>query len=165
MRRYTGFNGVAAGPAPAMVRLTQYAEFLTGNGLWNNGIYGNRPMRGKKSTSVHATGRAADWSWRKMPETKTRPERGFGDYWPAKAFIDTLIEFQELFLLEAVLDYHGEPYGQGWRCDRDAWQQYDRKTIAGAPGGDWFHIEISPRRANDPTYIDKAFEHIFSLLA
>ena len=100
-----------------------------------------------------------------MPETKTRPERGFGDYWPAKAFIDTLIEFQELFLLEAVLDYYGEPYGQGWRCDRDAWAQYDRKTIVGAPGGDWFHVEISPRRANDATYIDKAFEHIFSLLA
>jgi hypothetical protein len=160
-RPYTGFNGVATSVRPGLQRLVDYCTFLTGNGLWNNGTYVNRPMRGKPSTSVHATGRAVDLSWRKMPATKTRAARGYGNYNDGKAFIDFLITHQELLLLEIVLDYWGHPHGQGWRCDRQTWVQYDRPTIGGAPGGDWFHLEISPRQANNPAYYDKAFRHIF----
>jgi hypothetical protein len=161
MRPYTGFNGDSGGPRAGLVRLVDYCTFLTGNKLWNNGIYANRPMRGKPTTSVHATGRAVDLSWRRMTP-KSKPHRGFGNYPDAKAFIDFLVVHQELLLLELVLDYYGEPHGQGWRCDRQRWVQYDRPTIGGAPGGDWFHLEISPRQANNPGYYDRAFATIFS---
>jgi hypothetical protein len=162
VRGYTGFNRDNGGTTPGLARLVDYCTFLTGNGLWNNGTYANRPMRGKASTSVHATGRAVDLSWRAMKPTKTRDGRGFGNYPDAKAFIDFLVAHADQLLLELVLDYHGRPHGQGWRCDRNAWQQYDRPTIAGAPGGDWFHLEISPRMANNPAYYDKAFRLIFN---
>jgi hypothetical protein len=163
MRPYTGFNGNAGHTLAGLARLVDYCVFLTGHGLWNNGTYANREMRGKPSTSVHATGRAVDLSWRKMPATKTRPARGFGTYNDAKAFIDFLVTHQDRLMLELVLDYHGTPHGQGWRCDRNRWVQYDRPTIGGAPGGDWFHVEIAPRQANNPAFYDAAFRDIFGL--
>ena len=159
MRRYTGFNGDNGAATPGLVRLVDYATFLTNGGLWNNGMYANRPMRGKPSTSVHATGRAVDLSWRKL---KSRP-KAFGTYNPAKEFIDFLVEHADLLQIEMILDYWGRPHGQGWRCDRQSWTQYTRPTIGGAPGGDWFHIEIAPRMANNPAYYDWAFRHIFGV--
>jgi hypothetical protein len=162
MRRYTGYNGDNGRATPGLLRLVDYCVFLTGNGLWNNGTYTPRDMRGKKSPSVHGTGRAVDLSWRKMPAKKGGKGRGYGAYGPAKAFIDFLIAHQEELQLEIVLDYWGQPHGQGWRCDRQTWVQYDRPTIGGAPGGDWFHLEIGPRRANDPTFYDQAFHRIFN---
>jgi hypothetical protein len=162
MKPYTGFNGDAGAARLGLARLVDYCTFLTGNGLWNNGMYANRPMRGKPTTSVHATGRAVDLSWRKTPATKTRPARGFGTYPKAKQFIDFLVTHQDALMLELVLDYHPGPHGQGWRCDRQTWVQYDRPTIGGAPGGDWFHLEISPRQANNPAFYDQAFRDIFT---
>jgi hypothetical protein len=93
---------------------------------------------------------------------KGKPHRGFGNYPDAKAFIDFLVVHQELLLLELVLDYHGKPHGQGWRCERKRWVQYDRPTIGGAPGGDWFHLEIAPRAARNPAYYDEAFTSLFN---
>ena len=161
MRRYTGYDRDPGGITPGLQKLIDYTTFLTGNGLWNNGAYGPRPMRGKTSPSVHGTGRAVDLSWRRMPAKKNGNGRGFGDYKQACEFIDFLVKHQELLLLELVIDYQPKPHGRAWRCDRDAWQQYTKPTVAGAPGGDWFHIEISPRRANDPAYYDRAFQTIF----
>jgi hypothetical protein len=160
MRFYTGFNGDAGRTTPGLARLVDYCTFLTGNGLWNNGTYANRPMRNKPSTSVHATGRAVDLSWRRMGKGKTA--KGFGNYNDAKAFIDFLVLHADQLQLEIVLDYYGAPHGQGWRCDRNRWQQYDRPTIGGAPGGDWFHLEIAPRMAQNPGYYDQAFATIFA---
>lgn len=159
MRRYTGFNGDNGRVTPGLQRLLEYTTFLTSNGLYSLGTYANRPMRGKTSTSVHATGRAMDVGWTR---TKSKNPRGYGNYDKAKAFIDFLIHHQDALQLELVLDYWGAPHGQGWRCDRQTWQQYDRPTIAGAPGGRWFHIEIAPRKANDPAHYDRVFQAIFS---
>lgn len=160
MRPYTGFNGVAAGVTPGLKRLVDWIQFLSGNGLWNNGTYVNRPMRGKESTSVHATGRATDISWRHQTP-KGKPARGYGNHAKASEFIDFLIEHQEALMLELVIDYHSRPHGRGWRCDRQTWQSYGRPTVSGAPGGDWFHIEISPRMAQSAEYYDQVFTNIF----
>lgn len=161
-RPYTGYDRTATGITPGLQRLVDYCTFLTGNGLWNNGTWANRTMRGKPSTSVHATGRAVDLSWRRMPAKKKGTGKGFGDYQQAVNFIDFLVEHQELLLLELVIDYHPKPHGRAWRCDRQTWRTYTTSTVAGAPGGDWFHLEISPRRANDPGYYDRAFTQIFA---
>lgn len=159
-RRYTGFNGDNERVTPGLARFVDYCTFLTSNGFYSLGMYANRPMRGKTSTSVHATGRAVDLGWTR---TKTKNPKGFGNYTPAKEFIDFLVDHQELLLLELVIDYHPAPHGQGWRCDRNNWQQYTRPTVAGAPGGRWFHIEIAPRRANDPAYYDQTFRTILGV--
>ena len=159
MRRYTGYDRTAAGPTPALLRLVDYATFLTGGGLWNNGTWANRPMRGKQSTSVHATGRAVDLSWRKL---KSHPN-AFGAYQPAADFIQFLVNHADELMLEMVIDYHPKPHGRGWRCDRDAWQTYTSKTVSGAPGGDWFHLEISPRIAQNAAFYDQAFRHILNI--
>ena len=159
-RSYTGYNGDNGRVTPGLARFVQYCTFLTSNGLWNNGMYASRNMRGKTAPSVHATGRAVDLSWRRMTP-KGKPHRGFGNYPDAKQFIDFLVDHQELLLLELVLDYHGKPHGQGWRCERERWVQYDRPTIGGAPGGDWFHLEIAPRAARNPAYYDEAFASLF----
>lgn len=149
MRRYTGFNGDSGRTTPGLAAMVAAIEAATNGGLWNNGTYVNRPMRGKKSTSVHATGRAVDLSWRNTDG------RGFGDYTAAKAVIDRLVLNADLLLLELVLDYDAAPFGQGWRCDRNAWVQYTRPTIHPTPG-DWFHIEIAPRRAQDARWYTDA---------
>ena len=163
MRKYTGYDRDPGAVTPGLQKLIDYCTFLTGNGLWNNGAYGPRPMRGKKTPSVHGTGRAVDLSWRKMPAKKGGKSKGFGDYAKACEFIDLLIDNSEQLLLEMVIDYHPGPHGRAWRCDRMAWQTYDRPTVQGAPGGDWFHIEISPRRANDPAFYDQAFRTILGV--
>jgi hypothetical protein len=58
------------------------------------------------------------------------------------------------------LDYFPQPHGRGWRCDRAAWQDYKTKAITGAPGGDWLHIEIGPKFADDAAEYKTRFEHI-----
>lgn len=160
MRQYTGFDRDPGAVTPGLQKLIDYCTFLTGNGLWNNGAYGPRPMRAKKTPSVHGTGRAVDLSWRRMPAKKNGQGRGFGDYAKACEFIDVLVEHSELLLLEMVIDYHPGPHGRAWRCDRMAWQTYTQPTVAGAPRGDWFHLEISPRMANNPAHYDQAFKQI-----
>lgn len=162
-RRYTGWNGDNGRTTPGLARFVDYCTFLTGNGLWNNGTYAARPMRGKTTPSVHGTGRAVDLSWRKIPAKKKGSGRGFGNYTAARDFINFLVDHQEQLLLELVIDYHPKPAGTAWRCDRNTWEQYTRPTVSGAPGGDWFHIEISPRQANNPAFYDQAFRTILNI--
>lgn len=160
MRPYTGFDGNVRKPLPSMNRFIDYVTFLSSGGLWNNGAWGARPMRGKESESVHGTGRAVDLSWRKT--VLGRGRHGYGDWWPAAEFVQRLlIANAETLQIELVLDYATRPFGRGWRCDRGEWQNYSRKTIAGAPGGDWFHVEISPAAARDPEFYDRAFKKVF----
>lgn len=146
LRPYTGFDGYTSSVTPGLKFLVDSVVYLTGAGLWNNGTWGARDMRGKPGTpSVHGTGRAADLSWRRM-----RDGRRKGQTYPDTCrVIDWLIKNEEAFGLELVLDYYPQPHGRGWRCDRDRWQSYKTKTIALAPGGDWIHIEISPDLAHD----------------
>ena len=160
MRPYTGYDRTAGAITPGLQRLIDYCQFLTGGGLWNNGAFGVRDMRGKPGKpSVHATGRAVDLSWRKL---KSRPA-AFGAYQPAADFIQFLVDHADELMLEMVIDYHPKPHGRGWRCDRGAWQIYTSKTVSGAPGGDWFHLEISPRMAQNPAFYDQAFRHILNI--
>jgi len=56
-----------------------------------------------------------------------------------------------------ILDYFPVPHGRGWRCDRQAWTKYTRHTITSAPGGDWIHVEISPKMADSPQAVRAAF--------
>jgi peptidoglycan hydrolase-like protein with peptidoglycan-binding domain len=143
-RPYTGFDAIAGGKRAGMETLLSLlsAHF----GLWNNGSFGVRKKRGKSSYSVHATGRAADLSWRGAPY------RGPGNYEAACKMMDFVVAHADALHIEAVFDYYPAPHGRGWKCDRAAWQVYDKPAFSGAPGGDWVHIEISNDKADDPAY-------------
>jgi len=150
-RPYTGFDTIAPGKRGGMETLIDLLEAHFG--LWNNGSFGVRKKRGKSSYSVHATGRAADLSWRGAPY------RGPGNYEAAVRLMDFLVANADALHIEAVFDYYPGPHGRGYKCDRDAWQVYSKPAFSGAPGGDWVHFEISNAKADDPQYyIDKMKE-------
>lgn len=154
MRPYTGINdGIAKGARPGLLVLVDYIAKSTQGMLWNNGTYANRKARGKSSMSVHATGRAADLSYRQITRQrwgKGRPHAVHVMRW--------LTANSEAFGLEMILDYMPQPHGRGWRCDRNAWENYKKPTLSGAPDGDWIHIEISPKMADDPEGMARALE-------
>jgi len=143
-RPYTGFDAIAGGKRAGTETLIDLLEAHFG--LWSNGSFGVRKKRGKSSYSVHATGRAADLSWRGAPY------RGPGNYDAAVRMMDFLVANADALHIEAVFDYYPGPHGRGYKCDRDAWQVYSKPAFSGAPGGDWVHFEISPAKADDGQY-------------
>lgn len=153
-RPYTGNkDGLAKGAAAGLLALVEEISKATGNALWNNGTFVNRPMRGKTSLSVHATGRAADVSWRKM--TPSKGKNNGREY--AEKMMNFLVQHANALGLEMIIDYFPKPYGRAWRCDRNAWQVYESEVVHGAPNGDWFHVEVSPEMAKKPEEIRAVF--------
>jgi hypothetical protein len=113
-------------------------------------------MRGKPgSLSVHATGRAVDLSFLR---TKEHPAANRKE---ALDFIETVVKNANTLGVEAVLDYLPAKFGRGWRCDRQKWQKYTKDTIHGAPGGSWFHVEITPQAADSVIFVKAAFLKVF----
>ena len=153
-RHYTGNkDGAAKGLRPGMKVFIDELIKLGNGAFWNNGDFGVRTMRGKESLSVHATGRAADFSYRNMGKGKGVPN-GRRE---AVRMCKLLVENADLLGLEALFDYFPAPHGRAWMCDRDAWLKYKTHTISGAPKGDWLHVEISPEMADSPAKVREAF--------
>ena len=156
-RRYTGSaDGAAKGRRACLKVLIDQIVRLSDGGLWNNGDFVVRNMRGKESLSVHATGRAVDLSYRFMKERKGKKDgRAVALQW-----CKMLTKNAHAIGLEMIIDYYPEPYGRAWRCDRNGWVKYERKMVSGAPHGDWLHVEVSPAMADDPAAMTSAFEKI-----
>lgn len=144
-RPYIGFDRVATAKRVGLESLIAAIADTTDGGLWNNGSLVVRSKRGKKGMSVHATGRAADLSWRPMGDRR----RG-SNYETAQRVADLLVDNADRLGLEAVFDYYPKPFGRGWKCDRGAWRKYTSRAFSGAPGGDWLHVEVSNTVADDP---------------
>lgn len=144
-KKYTGYDGDAKGRRAGTSKLIQWILFLNAGKFRNLGSWGVRDMRGKPGhPSVHSTGRAFDI--------------GFKNYEDACALIDFLVRNWEALGIEMVADYYPRPFGRTWRVDRQGWKVYDKKTIAGAPGGKWLHVEVSPEVADDAAYFDEVFK-------
>lgn len=163
-RKYTGYDGDASGRRAGMEQFIKLTTQRFNGGVWNNGSWNIRNMNksGKPKRSVHATGRAADMSWRQDAvwngKKIKRSSQGFDDYQRAVQVVDFWIANADLFQIEEVHDYRPSPWGRGWRCSRAQWKTYQRSTIGnGAPGGDWFHVEIGPAHADDAAYYTRAF--------
>ena len=156
-RPYTGNkDGAAKGLRPGMKVFIDKVIKLSNGALWNNGDWGVRPMRGKEELSVHATGRAADLSYRHMP-----PKKGIKNgRVEAVRVLKILQANADLLGIEAMFDYFPKPWGRAWMCSRDAWSKYTKETIHGAPGGDWIHLEVSPEMADDPKKMREAFQKL-----
>jgi hypothetical protein len=156
-KTYTGNkDGVAAGERPGLTELIKHLVYLSEGALWNNGTFVNRPMRGSKNLSVHATGRAVDLSYRKTPTKGRRKGRQYG-----KHIAEFLVRHSDELGIEMVLDYFPKPHGRGYNWTRGTWQKYTKPTIHGAPGGDWIHVELSPAWADSKQKVRDSFLKIF----
>lgn len=135
-RPYTGFDKRSTGPFPGLVALRDTILFLNGDNLQHLGSWVVRDARGKPGIpSVHGTGRATDIGWKLRKDIEP--------------VIDWLVKNADGLGVEFVADYWPKPFGRAWRCDRDNWKNYKTRTIAGAPGGRWIHLEISPTMSSD----------------
>lgn len=163
-RPYTGTtDGVSKTKRPGLEHLVACIEYLSAGKLWNNGTRVVRPMRGKRALSVHATGRAADISYRKMPNGRGS-NRTYALEW-----IDLLVANADALGLELLTDYaytKGLGGGRTWKCDRHAWLNNRRGVIDGGgnPASDWFHFEISPKMADDVPAMQNAINSIVAQL-
>lgn len=147
-RRYTGNkDGAAPGKRPGT---ETFQRLLCRRfGARNLGTWSVRNMRGKNILSVHATGRAGDT----MPKDRKT----------ALQMIAWLETNAELFEVEAIHDYLFDidgkgpqvGYGRGWRVGR-GWKVWTARDNGG-PGGLWIHWEISPRMADDPEAVRRAW--------
>ena len=150
-------DGASAKPRPGMDEWIRQAVKYANGSLWNNGSWGQRDMRGKPGTlSVHATGRAWDASYRNMPDDRGKPN----GRQLSKVFIDACVANANVLGIQMVIDYF-TGFGRAWRCDRMDWQVYQKETVHGAPGGDWWHIEITPKMADNPEAVKAAFLKVF----
>jgi hypothetical protein len=160
IRPYTGNkDGVSKGKREGLEHLVACIGYLSGNKLWNNGTRVVRPMRGKTAISVHATGRAADISYRKMPNGKGS-SRAYAVEW-----IDLLVKHADELGLELLTDYSytkGLGGGRTWKCDRDGWLDNKRGVISGggSPSSDWFHIELAPCVSDSVPVVQEAINRI-----
>jgi hypothetical protein len=116
-------------------------------GFTNLGMYVNRPMRGSKNLSVHATGWAIDLGY-----PKTRAGRAKA----VEAWNWLLLHSEELRICE-IHDYsYRNPkqdpkdktaWGRGYRCSRGEGEKgvkvFTKTDNAGTPGGAWLHVEVS----------------------
>ena len=155
-RKYTGTSdGASAGKRAGLEEFVRQINKWSNGALWNNGTWMVRSKMGKTSLSVHATGRAVDLSYRKLGARGKVDGREH-----AKRVIRMLIANQEELGLECILDYKISPHGRGWRCDRQSWIRYTKRTITGGGGGDWIHVELSPEVADSPQAVKAAFAKI-----
>jgi hypothetical protein len=96
-------------------------------------------------------------SWRDMPDTRGKPNYRQ----EAQKVINTLVANADALGLELIIDYFPHPWGRSWICTRNRWRKYDHRTVSGAPGGDWYHIEISPAMAANPQAMKAALDKAF----
>ena len=158
---------------PGMTEWVKSAEKYSGGALWNNGTYVKRDIRGKPGQiSNHARGLAADLSYRFMPASKRGVSNGRV---LSLNFMKQVLANYDVLGVQLVIDYWPEPFGRSWRCDRavdsqhalpnhaEAWRKAAVKTFTGAPGGDWWHVEIAPDMANDANKVKQAFASVFGV--
>jgi hypothetical protein len=144
-RKYTGFDGYAKSRRAGTQKFVDWVLFLNGGKIKNLGTFTKRDQRGKPGVpSIHGTGRAIDF--------------GFAVYEDGAALADFLVRNSEALGVELIVDYFPRPFGRGWRVDRQKWNSYSKKTVAGAPGGKWIHVELSPEVADDAAYFDEVFK-------
>lgn len=145
-RKYTGWDGDSKGRRKGTQRLIDLVLFLNAGKIRSLGSWTVRPMRGKTNPSVHGTGRAIDFGYQNRED--------------GLALIDFFVRNADLLGVEMVADYFPTPWGRTWRCDRADWKVYSSKTITGAPGGKWIHVELSPAVADSPEWFDAAFAEL-----
>jgi len=156
MRPYTGNTDGAATREGAGLRVLVNFLLKKYPGLWDNGTFGIRDMKGfaPGNLSVHGTGRAVDLSYRFM-KAKGLGVR-FRGRKQAVACANWLVANDDTLGLEMIIDYlptKKAPFGRTWKCTRDGWLTYTKLTVRGS---DWLHVEIAPTQANSAILMRQA---------
>ena len=121
-------------------------------GFTNLGTWVVRPIRGKKTWSVHSLGVAGDIGY---PKTRAGRRK-------AKEAWDWFIEHSEALGLCELHDYAYGDFGRGWRCSRGEGQEgvvvyKNKKESAGSIGGAWLHFELEMDLAKDAKALEAAW--------
>ena len=165
-----GTYGIVKHKLPGTELWAKLAGVHSQGALWPNGTFVQRDIRGKPGQiSNHARGVAMDLSFRFMESTGKGVTNGRTK---AITFLQQALDNWELLGIQTIIDYWPKPHGRGWRCDRvgtampkphahEAWRKYDIKTVTGAPGGDWLHIEITRTLAENESLVQQAFAKAF----
>jgi hypothetical protein len=163
---------VATRPLPGTEKWAQLANRYSNGALWNNGTWVVRDVRGKPGQiSNHARGIAMDLSYRYSVATKKGVPDGRKK---SLEFMRTCLSNYDALGIMLVIDYWPQPYGRSWRCDRagvgvvqpahgEAWQKPAKHMFTGAPGGDWWHVEITPTMAHNADKVTEAFKTVFKV--
>lgn len=156
---------------PGTEAWVQLATQHSDGALWNNGTWVMRDIRGKPGQiSNHARGVAMDLSWRRIEPRNLGVPDGRRK---AITFLQTCLDNWQTLGIIAVFDYWPKDHGRGWRCDRvnpqlpkphsaEAWVKYAKPTVTGAPGGDWFHIELNRQVAENEALVRQGFAKVFT---
>ena len=120
--------------------------------LFNNGTFVNRDVRGKPGIiSNHARGLATDVSYRWQAQAKKGRQDGRK---VSLEYLNKLLLNADTLGIQLVIDY---AQSRSWRCDRGTWQ------IGKFDAGDWYHIEVEPRLANNVEATKQAFQAVFGV--
>jgi hypothetical protein len=166
---------VVTEPLAGTTEWANQANITSGGAVWNNGTFVFRNIRGTDAPgqrpviSNHARGVAMDLSFRRIEPRQLGVSDG---RIKSLTWLNTVLDNWEILGVQCVLDYFPPDYGRGWRVDRvdamppkahnaQAWVKYIRPTIHGAPGGDWYHIEITLGMAMDANRVKAAFATVF----
>jgi len=143
---------VVTSPKAGMAKWVELCCRHSDGSLWNNGVWVVRDMRGKPGVvSNHARGLAVDLSYRWQAQQKRGRQDGRKI---SLAYINKLLDNADTLGIQLVIDY---ALNRSWKCDRGTW-------IAGKfQPGDWWHIEVDPRLADDPQAAKQAFQAVFGV--
>ena len=154
---------VAKHKLPGTEEWVRQATQHSGGAVWNNGTWVVRDIKGKPGqTSNHARGLAMDLSYRYIKPRNLGVTDGRRK---SLDFIKTCLANWDQLGIQLIIDYWPQEFGRSWRCDRAAWRKASKPTFTGAPGGDWWHIELHPQWGNDPDRVRKAFTAVFTTIA
>ena len=121
--------------------------------LWNNGTWVVRDVRGKPGiVSNHARGLATDLSYRWQSQAKKGRQDGRK---VSLAYMVKLLEHADTLGIQLVIDYALQ---RSWKCDRGTWQ-----PLPTVHDGDWYHVEVEPRLADDAHATKLAFDAVFGV--
>ena len=142
---------IVTAPLAGMARWVKLCCKHSNGSLWNNGIWVHRDMRGKPGiVSNHARGLACDLSYRWQPPKRSRQDGRK----VSRIYINKLLQNADTLGIELVIDY---AQSRSWRRDRGTWR------IGKFPKGDWWHVEVNARLANDPEATKQAFNAVFGV--
>ena len=120
-------------------------------GFTNLGTWVVRPMRGKKTLSVHSLGVACDIGY-----PRTRAGRA-----AAREAWDWFMANTEALGICELHDYAFGEFGRGYRCSRGEGtagvKVYKNAAESAGQGGAWLHVELEMDMATDAKALEAAW--------
>ena len=146
---------VVASPLAGMTKWVELAIKHSDGCLHSVGVWVVRDQRNRPGTvSNHARGLAVDLSYRWQAQKNRGVKNGRKQ---SLAYMVKLLQNADTLGIQLVIDY-APGFKRSWKCDRGTWQ-----PLPTVHEGDWYHIEVEPRLANDVQATKQAFDAVFGI--